>query len=149
MKTRVLLLAVLALSSLTVRAQRGRGGAQGPPVKLHKNDLESSYIEMAVPPGLQQYAKLDGARMKQFVNEITGVARKDRDSGNKYWGRIAGSKADAEVEELVAARFREFGLQDVRRQVFDLPPQWWALDWELRASSSGSATLIAARISSR
>ena len=141
MKTRVLLLAVLALASLTVHAQRGRGGAQGPPVKLHKNDLESSYIEMAVPPGLQQYAKLDGARMKQFVNEITGVARKDRDSGNKYWGRIAGSKADAEVEELVAARFREFGLQDVRKQVFDLPPQWWALDWELRASSSGSAPL--------
>ena len=58
---------------------------------MHKNDLDASYIEVPVPPGQQQYAKLDGRRMKQWVNDITGVARNDRDSGNKYWGRIAGS----------------------------------------------------------
>ena len=103
-------------------------------MKLHKNDIEATYIEVPVPPGESQYAKLDGRRMKQFVDEITGVARKDRDSGNRYWGRIAGSKADAEVEDLVAARFKEFGLVDVHKQSFDLPPQWWPLDWEVRGS---------------
>ena len=103
-------------------------------MKLHKNDIDATYIEVPVPPGESQYAKLDGRRMKQFVDEITGVARKDRDSGNRYWGRIAGSKADAEVEDLVAARFKEFGLADVHKQSFDLPPQWWPLDWEVRGS---------------
>jgi len=138
MKTKLLLVCVLAFgATFMAHAQRGRG-QQGPPVKLHKNDIDATYIEMPVPPGEQQYAKLDGRRMKQFVDEITGVARRDRDSGNKYWGRIAGSKADAEVEDLVAARFKEFGLADVRKQVFDLPPQWWALDWEVRGTGAAA-----------
>src|SRR5262245_35914412 len=62
--------------------------------------------------------------MKQFVNDITGISRKSRDEGVKYWGRIAGTKADKEMEEYAARRFREFGLQDVRMQPFNLPPQW-------------------------
>jgi hypothetical protein len=139
MRTNLLLVSALALvATLPAHAQRGRGSQQGPPVKLHKNDIDATYIEVPVPPGESQYAKLDGRRMKQFVDEITGVARKDRDSGNRYWGRIAGSKADAEVEDLVAARFKEFGLADVHKQSFDLPPQWWPLDWDVRGTGSAA-----------
>jgi hypothetical protein len=146
MRIRTAAWVLAAMASATLVAQqptgRGRGGGQGPAVRPHSNDIDASYVDMPVPPGEQQYARLDGARMKTWVNEITGVARKDRDSGNRYWGRIAGSPADAEVEQLVAERFRQFGLQDVHLQWFDLPPQWWPTDWELRATGIGGALTL-------
>ena len=111
-------------------------GAQ-PPLRRHLNTAESSYIRMPLPPGEQAYAPIDGGRMKQFVEDITAISRKSRDEGIKYWGRIAGTKADLETEDYIARRFREFGLQDVRMQPFDLPPQWFALDWSVSASGSG------------
>ena len=80
--------------------------------------------------------------MKQFVNDITAISRKSRDEGVKYWGRIAGTKADKEMEEYAARRFREIGLQDVRMQPFNLPPQWFALDWEVSANGGGQTLAL-------
>src|SRR5204863_3259531 len=85
----------------------------------------------------QKYGRLDGNRMRQFVDDIAAISRKSRDEGIKYWGRIAGTKTDLETEDYVARRFREFGLQDVHLQSFDLPPQWFARDWAVTATGSG------------
>jgi hypothetical protein len=128
--------AVFAAASLYLDAQRG-GGAPQPPVKAHANHVDSSYARMPLAPADQVYAALDGARMKQIVEDITAISRKSRDEGIKYWGRIAGSKANGEMLEYTAKRFREYGLQDVRMQYFDLPPQWFALDWDVNATGSG------------
>src|SRR5262249_62212586 len=90
----------------------------------------------------QKYSALDGARMKQTVNDITAISRKSRDEGVKYWGRIAGTKADKEMEEYAARRFREIGLQDVHMQPFNLPPQWFALDWDVSATAGGKTIAL-------
>jgi hypothetical protein len=132
----------LVTTGLVVHAQRGqqaggRGGQPQPPVKAHVNDVDSSYPRVPLAPGDEAYAGLDGARLKQFVNDVTAISLRSRDEGIKYWGRIAGSKANTEMLEYTARRFREFGLQDVRMQYFDLPPQWFALDWEVKATGSG------------
>jgi peptidase M28-like protein len=142
---RVRIAAALMLGAVAVvsavelaRAQRGRGGqGEALPLRAHSNDVESSYLRMPLPPAEQKYAALDGARMKQVVEDFAAISRKSRDEGNKYWGRIAGAKADLDAEEYVARRFREFGLEDVHMQPFDLPPQWFALDWSVAASSGG------------
>jgi len=122
-------------------AQRGRGEPQ-PPVRPHTNDVNTTAARLPLATADQKYAGLDGARMKQFVNDVTGISRKSRDEGVKYWGRIAGSKADKEMEEYVARRFREFGLQDVRMQPFNLPPQWFALDWDVTAAGGGQTLAL-------
>jgi hypothetical protein len=109
---------------------------------MHANDVESSYARLPLAAADQAYARIDGARMKQTVNEITGISRKSRDEGVKYWGRIAGSKADAETEEYSARRFRETGLEEVHLQYFDLPPQWFALDWDLKATGGGQTLAL-------
>lgn len=138
------LVTLLVLGGPIVDADRGqepRREAQ-PPVKAHINDVDSSYPRMPLAPVDQVYARLDGARLKQFVNDVTGISRKARDEGIKYWGRIAGSKANADMLAYTSGRFREFGLQDVRMQYFDLPRQWFALDWEVTAAGSGQTLAL-------
>jgi hypothetical protein len=39
--------------------------------------------------------------------------------------------------DLIEAKFRQLGLQDINRQAFDLPPQWFPLDWDVTASGGG------------
>lgn len=136
----VLVAGLVGTASLAVHAQRG--GTPQPPVRPHTNDVESSYPRVPLAPADQKYGALNGARMKQYVNDITALSRKSRDEGIRYWGRIAGTKADAEMEEYSAKRFREAGLQDVRMQNFDLPPQWFALDWDVAATAVGQTVTL-------
>jgi hypothetical protein len=118
-----------------VSAQRGRGEA--PAAARHTNNADSSYLRMPLPTGEQAYAPIDGVRMKTFVEDIAAISRTSRDQGIKYWGRIAGTQTDKDTEDYIAKRFREFGLTDVHMQSFDLPPQWFALDWSLSATGGG------------
>lgn len=109
-----------------------------PQVKQHKFDLESSYIRMPLPPGEEKYGRIDGQRMKEHVHALTAIARKHRDVGERYWGRLPGSRADAEAEEYIATKFREFGLQNVHVQPISLTPQWRPLEWSFTAAGSGT-----------
>lgn len=123
------------VSSAQTPTQVGR--AQKPPVKSHPHDLESSYVRMPLPPGEQAYGRLQGDHLKEFVKQIVAFSTKDRDEGNLLWGRIAGTKNDELVETWVENKFKEFGLQDVRRQPFDLPPQWFPTSWNFTATGGG------------
>jgi hypothetical protein len=132
---RALVALVAGLASATVgQAQRGAA----PPVKQHAFELEKSYVRYPLPAGESTYGRIDGDRMKGHVDAITAIARKDRDSGSKYWGRLPGTASDKETEQLVASLFRSWGLQDVHLQTFDLPPQWFATDWSFSVTGSGT-----------
>jgi len=114
-----------------------QGGREQKPVKEHTFDLESSYIRMPLPPGDEKYGALDGYRMKEHVRAITAITRKHHEAGERYWGRLPGSKADAETEQYIAARFRDYGLA-VEMQPVALSPQWRATDWSFTATGSGT-----------
>ena len=118
---------------------QGRGGAptRGP-ITPHSYPLDDEhYLRWALPPSEQVYSRIDGWKAKQYVTEITGVSRKSRDDGNQYWGRISGTKYDDMVEGWVEGKFKEFGLQNIRRQYFDLPPQWFPTKWQVSISGGG------------
>jgi hypothetical protein len=106
-------------------------------VKPHTVDLDANYIRMPLAPADAAYGRLEGEHIKSFVREVTAISRKCRDSGERWWGRNAGTKWDDMTEALVEAKFRQFGLEDVRRQYFDLPPQWFPTGWEFAATGSG------------
>jgi hypothetical protein len=114
-----------------------RGQANQPPVTKHPHDLDSSYIRMPLPPAEQVYGRLQGDHLKEFDKQIVAFSIKDRDEGNLFWGRIAGTKNDELVEAWVEARFKDFGLQDIHRQSFDLPPQWFPVSWDFSATGGG------------
>lgn len=113
--------------------------ARKTPVKPHSVDLDSNYIRMPLAPQDAAYGRLQGEHIKGFVREITAIPRKYHERGDRWWGRIAGTDCDGETEDLVEAKFRQFGCQQVRRQYFDLPPQWFPVSWDFKAAGSGQS----------
>jgi hypothetical protein len=85
----------------------------------------------------QRYGDIEGRAMKGLVNEFVAISRRSRDDGNRYWGRIAGTKYEQMTGDLVEAKFKSLGLVDVHRKEFDLAPQWFPLDWHLTATGAG------------
>lgn len=134
--------AVCAAAIARMEAQGRAGAPPKPPVTKHPHDLDASYIRMPLPPGEQQYGKIDGDHLKGFLREVVGVSEKSKADGEPLWGRIAGTKYDDMVEGIVEAKFKQFGLQDVHRQYFDLPPQWFPTGWELSMASGGTTTRL-------
>ncbi len=117
---------------------RGRGAVPEPPLWLNDED----YLRWPLPPSEQRYAKIDGYRIKSHINEITAFSRKSRDDGNQYWGRITGTPYDKMTTDWIAGQFRRIGLDAVRIQEFDLPPQWFPTSWSVVAEGGGQSLQI-------
>lgn len=119
------------------QAQQFSALADKPPVRPHPLDLDENYIRMPLATEDAIYGRLQGTHIKEFVREIVAISDKCRDDGNRFWGRMAGTKYDDMTEALVESKFKQFGLEDVHRQYFDLTPQVFPISWELRATGSG------------
>jgi hypothetical protein len=134
---------VMATAVISGAASRERVEAQEPPVARgpitpHTYPLDDAhYLRWALPPGEAAYGRIEGERLKRWVDTITAVSRKSRDDGERFWGRIAGTKYDEMTEQIVEDAFKQFGLQNVRRQWFDLPPQRHPRAWGLTAIGGG------------
>ena len=115
---------------------RPRPSAQIPAAPL--NSLEDGFLEWQLPAQDKAYAAIDGKRIHTYVEELTAISRKYRDSGHpQFWGRIIGTSADVETAQWLVDKFTKLGLTDVHIQPFDLPPQWMPQSWEIAASGSG------------
>src|SRR5882672_618493 len=144
--TRAAAVALLASAAWTVVATsqdapqptaRGRSQTAAPLVPL-----EESWLRWPLPPPEQAYGQIDGQRLKSYVKEITAISRRSRDRGEQWWGRIQGMAADAETQQWLAEKFRHAGVQDVRIQSLDLPPQWYPTSWAVSASDKGSTVRL-------
>src|SRR5215468_10512204 len=67
---------------------------------------DDAYPRPLVPAADQKYLKIDGLKMKEVMKEVVAISLKSRDDGNKYWGRIAGSKYEAMVHDWAEAKFK-------------------------------------------
>ena len=132
----------LGLLAIFWMALAGAASAQRPQARLntpHSYDLEAGYLRWPLPAAAKAYGKIDGDRLKQWVEEMTAIARKSRDDGEQFWGRIAGTSYDKLTEAWVAENFRKLGLENVHEQPFDLAPQWFPTSWEVSVSGGGEA----------
>jgi hypothetical protein len=100
---------------------------------------DDAYPRPLVPAADQKYLKIDGLKMKETLKEVVAISLKSRDDGNRYWGRIAGTKYEAMVHDWAEAKFRKYGLQDVHRQPFTLPTQWFPTDWTYTFTAGGKS----------
>src|SRR6516164_6179958 len=100
---------------------------------------DDAYARPLVPAADQKYLRIDGLKMKETLKEVVAISLKSRDDGNKYWGRIAGSKYETMTGDLMEAKFRKLGLTNIQRPEFQLPPQWVPKDWDLTATGSGKS----------
>ncbi len=83
------------------------------------------------------YARIDGGRLKRWLEEVVAFSRRSRDDGNRYWGRISGTEYEVMASDWTERHFRRLGMTDIHRVQFDLGPQWFPLDWSLTASAGG------------
>jgi len=119
---------------------RVRATAAGPAEPPHQRSAE---VGWHLAPSEQQYGAIDGARLKQYVSELTAMARRYRDNGHsQFWGRIIGTTADAENADWLMQKFRQIGLSDVHEQYFDLPPQWMPKAWSVTLTAGGKTVSI-------
>ncbi len=113
-----------------------RPSAQIPADPLYK--LEDALLEWPLPPSRKAYGAIDGRHIHEYVEDLTAISRRYRDSGHpQFWGRIIGTSADAETAQWLVEKFKKFGLADVHIQPFDLPPQWMPQSWEITATGNG------------
>lgn len=98
---------------------------------------QDAYVAAPVPAADRAYEKIDGHRIKQKDLEVVAISRKSRDAGDRYWGRIAGTKYEKMTAEWAEAKWRQYGLTDIHEQSYTLPPQWFGLDWAVTATGSG------------
>lgn len=113
-------------------------GAYLPPNWL----ADDQFMRWPYPAGDALYNDLDGFRIKKMTGEITAISLKSRADGNQYWGRIAGTPYEVMSNEWVAAQFRRIGLEQVRIQEFDMPPQWFPTSWDVTAQGGGTSVSV-------
>jgi hypothetical protein len=93
-------------------------------------------LSWPLPAGAEAYRNIDGQRMKGYVEELAAIARKSRDAGNQYWGRIVGTPSSEQTQQWVAAKFKQAGL-DVRVAEYGLGPQAFPRSWEVSVAGGG------------
>ena len=103
---------------------------------------EDEFIRHPLLPSEQAYAAIDGTRLKGYVKEITAISRRYRDNGHQFWGRIVGTEADAETAQWMLEKFRQAGLEKVRLQPLDLPPQRMPQSWEVTVTGGGRSVTL-------
>ena len=121
-------------------AQSPQSKTSSPLLDAAGNVRQDAYVAMPVPAADKVYEKIDGRRIKEKDLEVVAISRQSRDAGDKYWGRIAGTKYEKMTAEWAEAKWRQYGLTDVHEQEYDLSPQWFALDWNVTATD-GTKTL--------
>ena len=132
------LAAAAALTGVTLAGQeRAQAPKRQPLLDQGGYIKEDQYVVPDLPDIEKAYGKIDGLKMKAIVNEIVAISRKSRDDGNKYWGRIAGTKYEAMTADLIEAKFKKLGMVDINRPEFALRPQWFPTDWDFSATGGG------------
>jgi len=139
---------ITVAAAVTVLAQRGAAPPreERPPNPLGQPLLDAAghprddvFIRMPLAPEDRAYADLDGMQMKGYVNEVAAISLKDRErTGPKgFWGRNQGTPGHVATEEWVENYFKKFKLTDIRRQPFDVVPQWSVKDYAFTFTSGG------------
>ena len=111
--------------------------AQPRPPAVPLYELEDGLLQWPLSKVDERFAAIDGRRLHQIVKDYTAIARRYRDAGHpQFWGRIIGTSADVESAQYLLDRFKDIGLNDVRLQSLDLPPQWMAKSWAVTVGAA-------------
>jgi hypothetical protein len=142
--------AVLSLALLTAvpaGAQQPTANPLGQPLlDAAGHPREDAYIHVPLRADDARYGVIDGIRMKEWLMEIDAISLADRDRGNVFWGRNVGTWGHEATQAWVERYFRQYGLEDIRRQSFELGAQWQASSYDISFSAAGQVfTLESAR----
>jgi hypothetical protein len=97
----------------------------------------------------QAYASINGDHLLEYVKDLTEISHHSRDRGEQLWGRITGTKADAETAQYFMAKLKQAGVTDVRQQSLDLPEQRDVRSWEVSVTADGTSIRLESSVAAR
>lgn len=103
----------------------GRGLPRDSDTLLFRDD---QYPVWPLTASQQQYAPINGQRMKGIVQDLSVVAERYRDLGHKWWGRLPGTSADKEGMAYITKAYTDLGLK-VEQFPYVIPHDWRPTDW--------------------
>jgi len=101
---------------------------------------DPQYPVWPLTPEQQQYASINGARMKQHVVNLANIALRYRDAGHKWWGRLPGTTADREGMAYMTREFESLGLK-VEHFPYVLPEDWRPTDFAASYQTASGTTV--------
>jgi len=136
------LMLILMSIALLPREVQAQPEATGPALY----ELEKAYLRWPLPRGDEAYGRIDGFHVKDIMNEVIAIARRSRDRGDQYWGRISGTQSDKETQDWLVAKYKALGLEDIRVQEFPMAPHWSPTSWGIAVTGGAkSVDLSSAR----
>jgi Peptidase family M28 len=75
------------------------------------------------------HAGIRGTDVHRHLADIVAITEANRPVGEKFWGRLAGSKAERATARYLRDQFTAAGLRDVRLEKVTGGTQWWPVDW--------------------
>jgi len=143
---------IAAAASATPRAQMDYGPkvekTYGQGLPRDKDKLiftDDQYPVWPLTPAQQQYASINGARMKQHVVDLANVAIRYRDAGHKWWGRLPGTTADKEGMGYMTKEFESLGLK-VEHFPFTMARDWRPTDFSASYKTADGKTVDLATV---
>jgi hypothetical protein len=127
--------------ALSVGQEPASGRSSTPRGQISQIPAEAE-LAWPLPPSAKAYESIDGNRMKGYVEELASIARKSRDAGNQFWGRIVGTPSMDETQQWVAAKFERAGLA-VQMKEYPLNPQPFPRSWEITVTREGRSLTLA------
>jgi hypothetical protein len=138
----IVTLAILALVPAGAQQQPAQTPPAPPLLAPPIKPLADSYLHWPLPESAREYGRIDGRHLHAYVEELAAISRKSRDAGNQWWGRITGTPAHAETQNMLAAKFKSLGLSNVRLEEHSLPPAWFPTSWQVRVSQAGKTVTL-------
>jgi hypothetical protein len=100
---------------------------------------DSAMIRPPLLPEDSKYRDLNGDEMKLILREMTAISIKDRDRGNPFWGRNLGQQGHVDTQDWTIAKFRHYGLADVRKEPIVIGPVWTVASYDITFESDGQS----------
>lgn len=147
-----LLMGVLAAGS--AQAQIKPEGPSPNPLGYSMIDAEGhtkdeAMLRPLLLPADAKYRDLDGDRMKAILKEFTNISLKDRDRGTVFWGRNIGTQGHIDAQDWTMAKFRQYGLRDVRKEPVQIDSIWVANSYDISFVADGQTFKLASARPSR
>lgn len=105
---------------------------------LHETHFHTLDMEETPRPYIENdAADIRAADIEHFAMQLVDISKQSREDGNILWGRIQGTKYEAQAQTLVADTLRSYGIEDVRQDFFPIRfPQWNPTKNELTITQS-------------
>lgn len=105
---------------------------------LHETHFHTLDMEETPRPYIENdAADIRAADIEHFAMQLVDISKQSREDGNILWGRIQGTKYEAQAQALVADTLRSYGIEDVRQDFFPIRfPQWNPTKNELTITQS-------------